>query len=400
MSTNNQEVLHPGISLLVVDDATTNLRVIGDILKPYYRVLATTSGERALSIAKNAPHPDLILLDIMMPGMDGYEVLRRLRSQPETASIPVIFVTAMSEDGDEARGLELGAVDYISKPVVPELLLARVKTQLELKSARDWLLDRNTVLAEEVARQVAELKRAKELAEAASHAKTVFINTMSNELYNPMNGVMGMLQMITTEASGSESSIREYANIALSSARDMTQILASILEYSEIAQGSVELSPSVINLQSFLQDVAKEWSQRANAKGRLVQHASEASRPLEILVDEAKLTRVMDMLLENAIAFTGEGKIDIVLSANSSQACITIIDTGLALSEWEISQMFAPFAQFDGSAKRQSAGIGLGLAIAYRLVELMGGTLSARNEGVSGCAFILEFPIAGLAKLS
>ncbi|MBI1395764.1 MAG: response regulator [Betaproteobacteria bacterium] len=143
-------------TLLIVDDAPENLAVLGELLQPDYRIRATTSGRRALTIAASDPRPDLILLDLMMPEMDGYEVLEHLREQPGTADIPVIFVTAMDNTEDELWGLGLGAVDYITKPIRPSIVRARVRTQLELKQARDWLRDRNAVLEAEVARRMRE----------------------------------------------------------------------------------------------------------------------------------------------------------------------------------------------------------------------------------------------------
>ncbi|MFO1193366.1 MAG: two-component system response regulator [Rhodoferax sp.] len=143
-------------TILVVDDSAENLALLSDLLLPLYEVRAVNSGERALRAAASQPRPDLILLDVMMPEMDGYEVLWRLRDNPETANIPVIFVTALDTSVDEAHGLELGAVDYITKPIKPAITLARVKAQLDLKAARDWLADRNQALEAEVSRRMAE----------------------------------------------------------------------------------------------------------------------------------------------------------------------------------------------------------------------------------------------------
>ncbi|MDP3482306.1 MAG: two-component system response regulator [Sulfuricella sp.] len=143
-------------TLLVVDDDPENLAILGGLLQPHYDVLAATSGERALRIAAGESKPSLILLDVMMPEMDGYEVLARLRADPATRDITVIFLTALSEARDEERGLELGAADYITKPIQPVVVLARVRTQLEVKRAREWLKDQNAFLEAEVARRMAE----------------------------------------------------------------------------------------------------------------------------------------------------------------------------------------------------------------------------------------------------
>lgn len=141
-------------TILVVDDTPENLTVLGQLLKPYYRVKVAPSGQRALRIAVTDPKPDLILLDVMMPEMDGYEVIRRLREDPATHDIPVIFVTAMDSVDDEEHGLHLGAVDYIIKPIKPAIVLARVAAHLELKEARDWLQDQNAFLEAEVERRM------------------------------------------------------------------------------------------------------------------------------------------------------------------------------------------------------------------------------------------------------
>lgn len=146
----------PEATILIVDDVAENLHVLTALLTPQYQVLAATSGAVALRIANSTPKPDLILLDVMMPEMDGYAVLRNLQQNPATADIPVIFVTALSDAQDEEYGLLLGAVDYISKPVKPTVVQARVRTQLEAKKMRDWLKDKNDLLEAEVARRMTE----------------------------------------------------------------------------------------------------------------------------------------------------------------------------------------------------------------------------------------------------
>lgn len=144
----------PQKTLLLVDDTPENLTVLGEILMPHYRVRVASSGARALAAATSDPRPDLMLLDVMMPEMDGYEVISRLRADPRTRELPVIFVTALDSTEDEAHGLELGAVDYITKPVRPAIVLARVRGQLELKEARDRMRDQNAWLEAEIARRM------------------------------------------------------------------------------------------------------------------------------------------------------------------------------------------------------------------------------------------------------
>jgi putative two-component system response regulator len=144
-------------TLLIVDDVPENLAVLGELLSSaHYRVRAATSGRAALNYAAQDPRPDLILLDVMMPEMDGFEVLARLQANPSTRDIPVVFITALSEARDEERGLVLGAADYVTKPIQPAVVLARVRTQLEVKRARDLLRDQNAYLEAEVSRRLSE----------------------------------------------------------------------------------------------------------------------------------------------------------------------------------------------------------------------------------------------------
>ncbi len=150
-------------TILIVDDNRDNLTVIGGLLKGEYHVRVANSGERALQVAVTRPIPDLILLDIMMPGMDGYETLRHLRQMPETRDIPVIFVTAMSADEDEEAGLGLVAVDYVTKPIRPAILSARVRTHLALKNTRQQLANQNALLESQVKQRTLELELIKEV---------------------------------------------------------------------------------------------------------------------------------------------------------------------------------------------------------------------------------------------
>ncbi|CAN5921062.1 two-component system response regulator [soil metagenome] len=144
----------PQETILIVDDSPENLAVLGEVLQPQFRVRVAKSGARALALVAQSPLPDLILLDVMMPGMSGYDVLASLRRSDATRHIPVIFTTAMNATEDEQRGLALGAVDYITKPMRPAIVMARVKTHLELKRARDRLQCQNLVLEVEIARRM------------------------------------------------------------------------------------------------------------------------------------------------------------------------------------------------------------------------------------------------------
>jgi len=152
-----EQDVYPAATILVVDDTPDNLMLMTDLLKDRYRVKAANSGETALRVLQNNPLPDLILLDIMMPGLSGHEVARQLQQDPRTRQIPIIFLTALASMENEIQGLELGAVDYITKPISPPLVLARVQTQLKIKAAADFLRDQNDFLEQEVQRRTREV---------------------------------------------------------------------------------------------------------------------------------------------------------------------------------------------------------------------------------------------------
>ncbi len=180
-------------TILLVDDTPENLVVLGELLQPAYRVRAANNGRRALQVAASEPRPDLILLDVMMPDMDGYATLQALQRDPVTADIPVIFVTAMDTTHDEEYGLDLGAVDYITKPIRPAIVLARVRTQLELKQARDWLKNQNVMLEAEVQRRMGENQLIQEL---SIHALARLAETRDPETGNHLKRTQGYVRVL------------------------------------------------------------------------------------------------------------------------------------------------------------------------------------------------------------
>lgn len=179
--------------IMIVDDVPENIRVIGYLLAPYYRVRTANSGHRALKMIMLPPRPDLILLDIMMPDMDGYEVLAHLKANATTREIPVIFLTAMDTSDDETKGLKLGAVDYITKPIRPAILQARIRTHLELKQARDILKDQNTFLEAEVARRMADNEL---IQDVSIHALAHLAETRDPETGNHLRRTSGYVQIL------------------------------------------------------------------------------------------------------------------------------------------------------------------------------------------------------------
>jgi putative two-component system response regulator len=186
-------------TVLVVDDTPDNLELMVGLLRDSYRVIVANAGERALRLAQGPLKPDLILLDVMMPGLDGYEVCRRLKAEPATRDIPVIFLTARTDVEDETHGLALGAVDYITKPISPPIVMARIATQLQLKAAADFLRDKSEFLAAEVTRRTREIE---ELQNVVVLALASLGETRDNETGNHLRRTQHYVRALAVKLRG------------------------------------------------------------------------------------------------------------------------------------------------------------------------------------------------------
>ncbi len=232
-------------TILIVDDTPENIALISSLLKGAYRTKVATEGETALRLASINGQPDLILLDVMMPGMDGYEVCRRLKENPKTADIPVIFLTARSDVEDERRGLELGAVDYIAKPISPPIVTARVRTHLQLKSARDFLRDKSEFLEQEVQRRTREISA---IQDATMVAMGSLAETRDNETGNHIRRTQHYLRALATK-------MKEHARLAGYLTPDTIDLLYKSAPLHDIGKvgipDNILLKPGKLTLEEF-----------------------------------------------------------------------------------------------------------------------------------------------------
>ncbi|MBF0429041.1 MAG: response regulator, partial [Magnetococcales bacterium] len=225
---NNNNASKPII--LVVDDIPENIDVLKGALMRDYTVRPAPNGLIALKAAHISPHPDLVLLDIMMPEMNGYEVCRRLKADEVTQHIPVIFVSAKSEEEDELEGLRLGAVDYITKPFQPEEVLVRIGTHLSLRLAHRQLEESRALLEERVKERTAELEK-------ANQAKSDFLATMSHEIRTPMHAILGMSDiLLETRLDDSQ---RSYVTMFQKAGRNLLNLINDILDLSKVESGQL-----------------------------------------------------------------------------------------------------------------------------------------------------------------
>ncbi len=366
-------------SVLVVDDAPENLTLMHDLLKDLYRVQAATSGETALRIATSSTPPDLILLDIMMPGMDGYEVCRRLRADPRTAGIPVIFLTARTEEADERMGLEIGAVDYIMKPVSGPIVLARVRNHLALKGLTDAMREKNV-----------ELDFARVVAEQASHAKSDFLSRMSHELRSPLNAIIGFAQLMESERPAPTASQQSSLTQILHGGWYLLELINEILDLAVIESGRLTPAMEAVNLGELLQECQDLVAELAR-KRAVTLYMPTVGAPVLVQADRTRLKQVLINLLTNAIKYNREGgrvTVDRV-AHGENRVRLTVTDTGLGLEQAQVAQLFESFNRL-GRESSGEQGTGIGLVVSKRLVELMNGSIGVESTPGVGSAFWIE----------
>ncbi len=360
-------------TLLIIDDIIDNLMLLGEAMSPEYKIKVATSGAQGLELAMQEPLPDLILLDIMMPGMDGYEVCRRLKADSRTKQIPVIFLSALDKESDELQGLDAGAVDFITKPFKLEIVRARISTQIELLRMRQ------------------QLQEARLRAEAASQSKSVFLANMSHEIRTPMSAIMGMTDLALEKAADPQQ--RSYLETVKLSADSLLSLINDILDFSKIEAGQMELDEHPFILAEAVEAAVRTVSVLSKEKGLDIVLDLSPELPRAVEGDSLRFRQIILNLLSNAIKFSEKGPIRIVvvpekIGPESVAVRVSVIDRGIGIRADKIGTVFSAFSQADSSVSRKFGGTGLGLAICRQLCELMDGSVWVESEYGKGATFI------------
>lgn len=374
--------------ILIVDDHTENLKVLGNILKENHYVLAfATNGTKALNSVKQRL-PDLILLDIMMPDMNGFEVCQQLKQDATTKNVPVIFLSAKTDKEDVIHGLELGAVDYVTKPFNHKELLIRVNTHLELKMVK-----------EELYQTIEQLKQSSQAAEMANRAKSTFLANMSHELRTPLNGILGYTQIFQRD-SRLNAEQQDGIGVIHRCGEYLLTLINDILELSKIEAGYLELYPNDFALTTLLQSTTDLFQMRAQQKGIIFHYQQNSPIPQSVHADEKRLRQILINLLGNAIKFTQQGRVTFQVTYLEGQIRFQVTDTGIGIASEELDNIFKPFQQA-GDFENKAQGTGLGLAITKQLVELMGGELQVNSTLGQGSTFwtVLDLPAVSTTQL-
>jgi len=359
-------------TILVVDDTPDNLSLMSNLLNGNYEVKIANGGARALKIAASEFPPDLILLDIMMPGMDGYEVCRQLKLNPITMNIPVIFLTAKNEIADEEKGLALGAIDYITKPISPPIVLARVKNHLALQKQNNAL--KNALL----------------IAEKANLAKSEFLSSMSHELRSPLNAILGFAQLLESSHSPPTQAQQQCITHILQAGWHLLKLINEILDLAKIEHRQVSLSEESVSLDEIMHECRSIIEKQAQQRD-IALIFPQSSIHLYVRSDRTRLKQILINLLSNAIKYNSkQGAVKVQCTENTpGRIRVSITDSGPGLLPEQLAQLFQPFNRL-GQESSTEEGTGIGLVVTKRLVELMGGTIGVDSSIGKGSVFWFE----------
>ena len=411
-------------SVLVVDDNPDMRSYLARLLARQYSVRTANNGLLALQAIRSA-RPDLIVSDVMMPGLDGFGLVRTLRSDPATEAIPIILVSARAGEEAMVEGLDIGADDYLVKPFSARELMARVRTQLEIDRVRRGAAERASLLreaeraraaaeaaSEDLARALQAANEARGFAEAANRSKSEFLAMMSHEIRTPINAIIGYAQLLSMGIVGSvnEEQSAQLARIG-ASGRHLRGLIEDILDLSKIEAGRLTVGTTLgVPAQTVSAALALARPQ-VSAKGIEISEVCGCEGEARYLGDEQRVEQVLINLLSNATKFTPSGgrirvecgsterpSVDLDAAPGGAWVWFAVEDSGIGIAPELLERIFQPFVQGDGGYTRTHAGTGLGLTISRRLARLMGGDITVQSVQGEGSRFTLWLPAAAAQR--
>jgi two-component system sensor histidine kinase/response regulator len=357
-----------GRRILVVDDDRVNLRIIGGILRHEgYVISEAVSGEQALEVYAEF-RPNLVLLDVMMPGIDGFETCRILRKTYGDTGAPVIFVTAKSEAEDIVMGFDAGGVDYLTKPFRPKEVLARIRTHLS-----------NQLLVEQLSK--------------ANAAKDRFLGMCAHDLRNPLSSIRGLAELMNENAIGIlTAEQREIVHTIHGASQSMLQLVNELLDVATIEAGHLKLAKEPTKVADIVERSVHLSNIEAAKKNTRIEMVNGTKDPL-IDVDRNKIRQVVDNLINNAVKYSPRGSlITVEVRAEEATAGFAVKDNGPGIPDGERHKLFKDYGRLTAQPTGGEKSTGLGLAICRNIVEAHGGTISVENIPGRGCEFVVRLP--------
>ena len=375
----SQQQRQKNYTILVIDDNTTNLKVITDyITQMGFKVLMARSGESGLKRARLS-RPDLILLDVLMPGMNGFEVCQHLKADEQTEDIPIIFMTALSETEHKVRGFAVGAVDYVTKPVQMEEVVARVSTHLQLRDLTQRLQKSNEALAK------------------ANDDKDKFFSIVAHDLRSPFNPLLALAQTLSAAIDTYElREIKEISSSIYRSAQTVYTLLENLLDWSRLQMGHLQYTPTSIGLPYLADQVLQSFKAMADEKEIVLTHS--IADDISLYTDANMLRIVLHNLVSNALKFTCPGgtiAISAVEANGTNMVEISVADTGVGMSRLQQEKLFRMGAHHSSLGTAQEKGTGLGLVICREMIDRCGGQIWV--ESVEDQGTTVNFTLPGSA---
>jgi signal transduction histidine kinase len=358
-------------SLLIIDDEEMNLKILTHILGSEYTIYTAIDGLSGIKKAKEYM-PDLILLDILMPDMDGYQTLAEMKKCEEIKKTPVIFITGLDSDEDEEKGLSLEAVDYITKPFRATIVKLRVRNQIQLKSA---------VVS----------------AESANRSKSTFLARMSHEIRTPLNAILG-ISTIQLQDESLSSVIKEAFTKIFISSDLLLGIINDILDMSKIEAGKLDFFNIQYDVAGMINDtVFLNMIKYEHKPIKFILNVDE-NVPSALVGDEMRIKQILNNLLSNAFKYTASGEVELAVSAEIPKEdprekrtlVFHVRDTGQGMTEEQVGKLFDEYSRFNLESNRTIEGTGLGMSILKNLIQMMNGNISAESKPGKGSLFTVR----------
>lgn len=370
----NTESTGKNATILIVDDNPNNIKVIAIILRTLkYKIVIATNGEQAIDLVEQT-RPDLILLDVMMPKIDGFETCKIIKSKSENENIPVIFITALTDSDSLVKGFRVGGVDYITKPFNKDELVSRVKTHLDLKLTRDRLIQTTNHLEE------------------LNALKDKMFSVIGHDLRSPLSSVKMTLEFLSQVKKSEDDPFAENINIMLKTTDEVFGLLENLLGWAKSESGNLNINKEVLKLDDIVFSI--HMLNKGNIAQKNINFETDVTTSDTIFADLNTFKIVLRNLVSNSIKFTPDGgTIKILSEYKDDKVRITVADNGVGIEEENISKLFNPAIHHTTYGTKSEAGSGLGLTLCHDFIVKNDGRIWVESELGKGTQFHIELPI-------